>query len=288
MAGTKFTIEQVTLSSGTKICVEGATLDKGYTTPAALESFIGPVKLTGNQTISGVKTFASPPRSSGALTGNATELPNVTQIGTLIGARGIAPLIDWQLNGWYGSGSIPSKGASISALTVTGGVAIEGTAGFGRQLNLDGVDDYAVGGTKDEFNRIHQGLDFTLLLEGESVLTADAAVRCAIATNYNSASVGFFLFQQSGQLNASGYGFAGPSLSFTGTLRTILLRRSGSVVTLRVVNSSGTVTEAVGTSGIASGDSSGFVTIGKGAITSEYYSPSKISRVRLWDRALDL
>lgn len=38
------------------------------------------VNLTGVQTIGGTKTFSSAPRSSGALSGNANEIPNISQI----------------------------------------------------------------------------------------------------------------------------------------------------------------------------------------------------------------
>lgn len=126
--GTKFTIEQVPLTSGTKMAVEGVELDKGYTTPAAVETFINPVKKTGNETISGVKTFASPPKSTGAISG--TDPSEVPSLGDL-DFRMIDPRIVIDRNdffgteGWVGSAdsgggfhAIPYQGSPQGACEV--------------------------------------------------------------------------------------------------------------------------------------------------------------------------
>lgn len=76
------------------------------------------VNLTGIQTIGGTKTFSSAPRSSGALSGNANEIPNISQIyamlvdpDNIIIREEMLSLANWS-NASSGTGFIDLRGSA--------------------------------------------------------------------------------------------------------------------------------------------------------------------------------
>lgn len=251
------------------------------------------MRLSTNQVVSGVKTFASVPKSTGSLSGDATELPNVGQVQGILNARDVVPLIDWQFSGWAGSGAIPSRGAAGNDLMVTGASGSEGASGAGVQLAFDGVDDYAKAASKDFWNRVHVGGDFTLVIEGEQCAVA-AGTRPVISTRAIGSGVGFAILGSGGLGGrlifdySPGSQYWLESLGDGAVITRIVLTRAGDSWTMRAtvsgVDHGMSWTEAL-TDGNASTTE---LEISRQPTHNNMFNPLRLSRIRLFDRAVNL
>lgn len=102
------------------------------------------------------------------------EYEVVTQISDAELAAAV-PLVDWQASAWDGAGGLSNRGAFHAAedLTPTGSPT-KGVDARGTFMELDGTADYFTAPSLP-FDIIQQGEDFTMLLEGPSVLTLQSS-----------------------------------------------------------------------------------------------------------------
>jgi hypothetical protein len=160
---------------------------------------------------------------------------------------------------------------------------------------LSSSDAHVIAPTKEWFNRIHQGLPTTLILEGESLVVVGIPPKPILSTGTPTGpATGFYLFQQSNHLIL--HVVIAPAtnspivFSVSGTLVRIVLTIDGSTVTMTATNSAGTVFSATNTiTTFSAGDSTYLARIGLfGESLLGGGHGMKISSLELYDRVIDI
>jgi hypothetical protein len=236
--------------------------------------------------ISGAKAFSGQVSLTGQTAFSATAaMTRALSDARYLGQR--LPLLDWAFSGWSGSGVVGSRGAAALNMTLTGATVIEGSDGYGRLVSFS---DIGLADASALTDRLHDGLDFTLLLEGEDLGIGTGSAKYVFATATTStSSTGIISYAESGQFvfgirEGAGfpYSFVIP---FTGTLAKVVIARNGTMMEGRITNTAGGVfTSAPATAASAAPAVSSYAfSLFRNPAGTNSYNPAKCSRVRIWD-----
>jgi hypothetical protein len=239
--------------------------------------------------ITGAKAFSGQVSMTGQTASSATAaMTRALSDARYLGQR--LPLLDWAFSGWSGSGVVGSRGAAALNMTLPGGTVIEGSDGYGRLVSFTdiGLCDYSA-----LTERLHDGRDFTMLLEGEDLGIGTGSLKYVFATGSTSGSFrgvvaylgdgNFVFFTQ--ETSPVGY----VVISFTGTLTKIAITRSGTMMECRLTNSAGAVfvSSPAAVTAASTGASSHALSLFRNPAGTNSYNPAKCSRVRIWDTYID-
>lgn len=252
------------------------------------------VSLLGTQIISGAKTFSAEISSLAPLSGSPDQVPSIKQVRQQ-NRETAAPLVRWNFNSASGS-TVKSVSSSVHDGTINGTTKsfVEGSPGYSRQLLLTSADAHVIAPTKEWFNRIHQGLPTTLVLEGESLVVSGISPKAILATGTPAGpATGFYLYQEINLLIVlvviSPNITSGLFVNVSGTLVKIVLTSNGSTVTITATNSVGTVFSGTNTiTTFSAGDSTYLPRIGQFGDGVLGGHGMKISSLELYDRVIDI
>jgi hypothetical protein len=241
-----------------------------------------PPEVNAMSVISGAKTFTTAPKSTGSLTGDQLEIPNIQQVKSHVTLAAVMPLIDWQFYGATGA-TVKSKGSAEDDMTLAGSYAYVEDANKIQEVVFDGAS-FGSATNKKWFNRLHQAKPWTLVIEGSRVLDSVVGDGLFGTSTPSYASTGVYCFHNG--VGGCVFTPAGFSIAGAGLITKIIGTCDGTTITLKIYNAAGLFTTASFAQVPQAGDST--FTFHVGTLPASIAGYAKLKRIRLYDRVVEI